>query len=425
MTAGARAHALHPDTATALAAAKLWLVSTESPTTCGDLPYLASPLYALIPVATDQISSMTIDETWRLYVNPAWAAATSVPEVAARMAHLVWHTLADHAQRARDLDVGPDTADAWRCAADATVAEALAGLPHGLTPPAQLGWDRGRSAEQYYAQATRLPVHRLFAPDPAAAGAAGGDQPDDTCGSACDGRARPYDLPGVDGDVGAVDVHDADALRRRVAIEWRDHAGGRGDLPGQWRRWVEQILEPRVPWQQILAAAVRQGLGWVHGHTDYTYTRISRRQAAAGGIVLPALRRPTPEVAVVIDTSASVDDGLLAQALGEIDGILASQGINDGSVTVLATDADVHDVGRVRHARDTPLGGGGGTDMTIGIDTAIRLRPRPQLIIVVTDGDTPWPAAPPPIPVIAALVGRSRPALPDTPPWATRVECVT
>ena len=237
-------------------------------------------------------------------------------------------------------------------------------------------------------------------------------------------RARPYDLPGEDSEVGAVDAHDAEALRRRVAIEWQAHAGSRGTLPGQWQRWVEQILEPRVPWQQVLTAAVRRGLGWVHGHCDYTYTRISRRQAAAGGIVLPALRRPVPEVAVVVDTSASVDDGLLAQALGEIDGILASQGINDGSVTVLATDSAVHEVGRVRHARDAPLGGGGGTDMTVGIDTALRLRPRPQLIIVLTDGETPWPTQPAPVPVVAALVGRLRQALPATPPWVTRVECV-
>ena len=423
MSTAARAHALDSDAATALAAAKLWLVSTESPSTCGDLPYLASALYALIPVACEQVASMTIDVHWRLYVNPAWAEGTPVPEVAARMAHLVWHTLADHADRARDLDVGPDTADLWRRAADATVAEALdpAGLPHGLLPPARHGWDRGRSAEQYYAQATRLPIHRLLAPDPPAAG---DDQPDDTCGSACDGRARPYDLPDDDSDVGAVGAHDAEALRRRVAIEWQDHAGARGDLPGQWQRWVEQILEPRVPWQQVLAAAVRRGLGWVHGHSDYTYTRISRRQAAAGSIVLPALRRPVPEVAVVVDTSGSVDDGLLAQALGEIDGILASQGINDGSVTVLATDAAVHDVGRVRHARDAPLGGGGGTDMAIGIDTALGLKPRPQLVIVLTDGETPWPAHPPSVPVIAALIGRHRHALPATPTWATRVACV-
>ena len=381
----ARAHALDRDAATALAAAKLWLVSTDSPSTCGDLPYLSSALYALIPVATDRVTAMTVDEHWRLYVNPRWVTATSVPEVAARMAHLVWHVLAEHAERARDLDVGPDTADHWRGAADATVAEVLdgAGLDHRMLLPAAHGWQPRRSAEQYFAIASGLPARAQASPGAAEERQAVSQQlPDSTCGSACDGRARGYDLPPGD-DVGAVDQHDAQALRHRVALEWRDHIGPRGTLPGQWGRWVEQILEPRVPWQRVLAAAVRRGLAWVHGHTDHTYTRISRRQAAAGRIVLPALRRPAPEVAIVVDTSGSVDDGLLAQALGEVDGILASQGVSDGSVTVLATDAAVHEVGRVRHARDARLGGGGGTDLTVGIDTALALRPRPQLVIVL------------------------------------------
>jgi len=416
-------HALDPDTATVLAAARLWLVSTESPTTCGDLPYLASALYALIPVPTERVRAMTVDEHWRLYLNPHWVAGTPVPEVAARIAHLLWHALAVHAERARDLDVGPDTADAWRGAADATVAEALdhAGLPHGLTLPAGFGWRPGGSAEQYYAQASRLPVRLPADDDPPTDGRR--HDVDDSCGSGCDGRMRGYDLPPT-AELGAVDAHDAEALRRAVAIEWQDHARARGSLPGQWQRWIEQVLEPRVPWQQVLAAAIRRGLGWVHGHSDYTYSRVSRRQAAAGAVLLPALRRPVPEVAVVLDTSGSVDDGLLAQALGELDGILASQGVNDGSVSVLATDAAVHHVARVRHARDAPLGGGGGTDLTVGIGAALTLRPRPQLVIVLTDGDTPWPRTPPPVPVIAALIGRIRPALPTTPDWVTRVECV-
>lgn len=418
---------LDRDAATVLAAAKLWLVSTESPTTCGDLPYLASALYALIPVPSGRVTTMTTDEHWRLYVNTRWVRSTDIEIVAARMAHLVWHVLADHGARARDLDVGTDTAEGWRRAADATVAEALesARLPHGLLLPSGHGWDPGRSAEQYYAQSTRLPA-RTPRPDDNGSdedGRASTSEPDGTCGSACDGHARSYDLP--PGDlVGSVDQHDADALRHRVAIEWRTHVGSSpGTISGEWGRWVEQILEPRVPWPRVLAAAVRRGLGWAHGHSDYTYARISRRQAVSRSVVLPALRRPVPEVAVVVDTSGSVDDGLLAQALGEIDGILASQGVNEGSVTVLAVDAAIQRVERVRRGRDVRLGGGGGTDMGVGIDAALVLHPRPHLIVVLTDGFTPWPQHPPPVPVVATLIGRSRVQLPATPEWITRVEC--
>ena len=39
--------------------------------------------------------------------------------------------------------------------------------------------------------------------------------------------------------------------------------------------------------------------------------------------------------------------------------------------------------------------GGGGTDMGEGITQALALRPRPSIIVVLTDGFTPWPAEAP------------------------------
>jgi predicted metal-dependent peptidase len=246
---------------------------------------------------------------------------------------------------------------------------------------------------------------------------------DASCGSGCDGIARPFDLPACD-EAGAVDPGHGEALRREVAIGFREHCRSFGSTPGQWGRWVADILDPVVPWQQVLQAAVRRGVAWGQGHTDYTYSRISRRQAAAGRVVLPALRRPVPAVAIVIDTSGSVDDGLLAQALGEVDGVLSSMAVGRDCVTTMAVDAAVHTTARVRDARSVPLAGGGGTDMGVGIAAAPALRPPAQLVVVLTDGFTPWPEHPPGIPVIAALLGRDRAELPTTPWWAQRVEVV-
>ena len=141
-------------------------------------------------------------------------------------------------------------------------------------------------------------------------------------------------------------------------------------------------------------------------------------------MVLPALRRPVPAVAVVIDTSGSIDDGLLSQAMGEVRAVLASLAVPDSSVTVLAVDAAVHTVQQVRDVREVQLAGGGGTDMGAGIAGALANRPPPQTIIVLTDGYTPWPTMPAPVPVIVAVLGRDRTELPPTPDWAQRVEVV-
>jgi predicted metal-dependent peptidase len=427
---------LDPATADLLAAAKLWLTSPPvkggAPT--GDMPYVSVALYALVPIATDQVATMATDPAWRLYVNADWLAdpARTAPEVAGHLAHHVWHLLADHSGRASDLRVGRSTGPQWQTATDVTIQQLLGALPSGasgeLPGAAQLGLPPGRAAEEYYAILTRLPATPDDDPDsrgdPAPDRRSGSRDlpPDESCGSGCDGVHRSYELP-ESSEAGGLSEVAAQAIRTQVAIEVQA-APGRGDLPGEWGRWVEQILDPVVDWRQVLHAAVRRGLGWAQGHTDYTYTRISRRQAAAGPVILPALRRPVPRVGVVVDTSGSVDDGLLAQALGEVDGVLSALGVADPQVTVLAVDAAVHTVDRVRTAAAVRLAGGGGTDMALGIHAVELLRPRVDVIVVLTDGETGWPARAPAVPVIAVLIARSGNRLPRTPDWAQRVECV-
>ena len=90
-------------------------------------------------------------------------------------------------------------------------------------------------------------------------------------------------------------------------------------------------------------------------------------------------------------------------------------------ITVLACDAQVQAVRRVSSARQVALEGGGGTDMGAGIDAAVALRPRPQLVVVLTDGYTPWPPAPPRrTKVVVGLVGDVGSA-PPPPAWARTV----
>ena len=404
-----------------LAAAKLWLTSEQA-----DLPYLSSALYALHAVSSAEVQTVAADTDWRVYVNPAWVAQAPVPEIGAHLAHITWHLLAEHADRAGSMLVTSSTAPAWRDATDITVAEILDAScldGHGLATPAEHGLRAGRSAEEHFATLSRLqpPPPDGDTPSDEDDSAA---EPRDGCGSAADGLGRRYELP-MSADVPAVGTVQGDEIRRRVAIEFREHVTSRGTQPADALRWASAILEPVVPWHQVLTAAVRRAAGWANGHTDYTYTRPSRRQFAVRGVVLPATRRPLPTVAVVVDTSASVDDGLLGQALGELDGAIAGLGVPGEQVTVLACDAAVSTVQKVRRAADARLGGGGGTDMRAGIDVASRLRPRPDVLVVLTDGYTPWPEHPPAgMALVAALLHRAGTSAPPAPPWAVSVDCV-
>ena len=131
------------------------------------------------------------------------------------------------------------------------------------------------------------------------------------------------------------------------------------------------------------------------------------------------MRGPSLYVSIVVDTSGSMGQEDLDAALSEVDGVLRSTGVSRHQVRVLSCDAASSAPVRVRSVRDIRLTGGGGTDMRVGIAAAARTRPAPHVIIVLTDGDTPWPARPGAARLVCAIISRDTPH--DTPPWAVTV----
>jgi predicted metal-dependent peptidase len=111
-------------------------------------------------------------------------------------------------------------------------------------------------------------------------------------------------------------------------------------------------------------------------------------------------------------------DDMLGQALGEVNGVLRSLGLGRRDLRVVCCDAQAYEAQRVFDVRAVRLAGGGGTDMGVGLAAAVGLKPRPDLVIVLTDGHTPWPATPPPN--IRVVVGLMDPTG-TSPDWATTV----
>jgi len=105
--------------------------------------------------------------------------------------------------------------------------------------------------------------------------------------------------------------------------------------------------------------------------------------------------------------------------MGELKGILRAVGISTG-VPVIACDAAVHADKSVFSVSQVQLGGGGGTDMGVGLDHAARLKPKPEIVIVMTDMYTPWPQESPPYRTIVLNVGGGREDW-AVPGWVTKV----
>ncbi|MER5639041.1 VWA-like domain-containing protein [Kitasatospora sp. NPDC002227] len=384
-------------------------------------PYLATALYALRTVPSRWVPTMAVDRHWRCYVSPGFVDRTEVEELASVWVHEVSHLLRDHHGRgdrvARERGLN-DRGDRLRLniAADCEINDDAYGdglvRPEGMMLPELLGVAAGQLMEEYLWH-VRLGPHleSMVWLD---------------CGSGADGLEREWELgpEGADG----LSEQERDAVRFRVAqgINARP-----GDVPQSWRRWAQEAFQPPQPWRALLGAAVRSALSGAGAGEDYSYGRPARRAASLPGAVLPSLRRRPPRVAVVIDTSASVSDVELGGALREVAAIVRAVGGRRDLVTVLSCDAAAQAVHQLCRAEGVALVGGGGTDLRTGFAAALRLRPRPEVVVVLTDGQTPWPAERPPSRTVVGLFARERPRwrypdgeaeeeyVPDGPPdWA-------
>jgi predicted metal-dependent peptidase len=113
-----------------------------------------------------------------------------------------------------------------------------------------------------------------------------------------------------------------------------------------------------------------------------------------------------------------MNDTELNTALNEVNALLQEL---RSEVTVLSVDAEVHTTQRIRSTHQIELEGGGGTNMMVGIRTAAALKPKPNLIIVITDGYTNWDEQKPlnTPPVIAVLTNKKS----ETPPsWIHNIK---
>jgi predicted metal-dependent peptidase len=359
-------------------------------------PYISHLLFSLriVPSMPGSLDTLAVDAGWRLYFNEDYVRKLTVAELATDLQHEAMHCILTHYERYSALrDPEPDL-QLFNIAGDCSINYVID--ESGFTFAKDFPPVRYKNFPRINSTMTTERAYFTLKEE----GVGGKESPD--CGSVSGGGPRGYEIPLDDESLPAATPELKAAVKTQVAAEINKSVSLASQAPGDLIRWAQDFLSPKVNWRRQLAVRVRAALATKAGRRDYSMMRPSRREQGLANqeqrIRLPSMRQPgDPKVSVVVDTSGSISDQVLQATLGELMGITRAVG-NSMGLEVIACDSVAYPVLKVRTAIDVKklkLPGGGGTDMREGILAALESKPRPDVIVVVTDGYTLWPATKP------------------------------
>ncbi|HMO18462.1 MAG TPA: VWA-like domain-containing protein [Oligoflexia bacterium] len=365
------------------------------------VPYFGPELFSLTPVVVNGLGTLAVDKFWRLYVDPEYFFDITPDERVGVLVHEMYHPLSLHFLRAERKRVARANKLLWNIAADLEINQKVLAdemvLPKGALLPGNFGFPEGLIAEQYFDLLLDLP-RKKFPVTFEKSGSGEG-------GSGVSGYSEPYEVPENDPDTPGVSPYEGiqkvnSALRRE-----RD-ARNREANPMLTEILSELIGTPKVPWTNILRNLLRRSVLELGKSGAYrTYQRPSRRSYSSR-LIMPRNFHQTYRIGIVLDTSGSMLGKPITEAYRELAGLCS----HAGKCTVICCDADPAPAKEIfgGNVHNLKLLGGGGTDMRVGIKQFEASKEKVDVVIVFTDGATPWPLENemPPFSLIAAIVSK-------------------
>lgn len=257
-------------------------------------------------------------------------------------------------------------------------------------------------------------------------GQSGQPQPPSTAlsggnGSGADGLERPWELPapeeapyGPDAEqptekVGLTPT-EANQARRMAA----ESIKACGKASGNWSELADKILDSKPDPRKVFRKAFRRAMRISSSGSEATYRRPAKRNVSAE-VIMPGKMGVQPNMCVILDTSGSMNEKDIALAMGFINKMLKKMGLDQ--IDLCLGDTELKNSQRVKSKLSTlKLDGRGGTNMGQLVKVAAARKPRPEAIVVITDGYTPW-CSPIKIPVFAIVTN----AYSTVPSWITGV----
>jgi len=160
-------------------------------------------------------------------------------------------------------------------------------------------------------------------------------------------------------------------------------AKSQGSMPAGMERIIVGYLKPKVDWLQALRQYLRLGASRKSSR-DITWTSPNRRFLTAPYIFPSNIGPDSPKIAFAIDTSGSMSQEDLKQAISELEDIRKQY---NAKVYFLDCDAGVYQSRWIDAYEALPnLQGGGGTDFAPVFSHLRENRIRPDCCVMFTDG---------------------------------------
>ena len=366
-------------------------------------------------VLTGNTPTMAVDKHMRVYCHPEFienaikdARAISSENpckicgatkhgdlsiIAGVLLHEMWHPLREHHERwknitdyqhnignaAADCEINDDLIETFKWVAANEQADIC--LPDWIIYPSRYDMPDDLLMEEYY--------HRLYKDAKVV-------NVYNNCGSGAGGEPMPWEdpepMPGDQRDeTEGLTEGEVDLIRKEVAEKINQEAKkGRGNIPAGFTRWSGGIIPPSTyDWKREFSKILSFTMaGLSYGYDLTTYSRLSRTSSTLDyAVILPTYATPEKSVAMVIDTSGSMGEKAIQDAISNAEKICKGQNAQLNLVT-----CDAHAESKlISSMREATLKGGGGTDMRVGVAKAMEMRPSPDVVVLFTDGFTPWP----------------------------------
>ena len=178
--------------------------------------------------------------------------------------------------------------------------------------------------------------------------------------------------------------------KKALRDEWREAVieaakqAGAGNTPGAIQRLVKDITAPVMDLRDLLRI---QFSGSVK--SDYTWMRPNRKAWHTGAVLPGQLPGEELDIVVALDASGSIDEGMLMDFLGMVQGSLDQ--FTSYKVRVVTFDTDVYNEDEFtaddgRSMAEYAIGGGGGTDFGCVWQWMKDNEIQPHQLVMFTDG---------------------------------------